>query len=418
MKKITILIVLAMLCLNFSLTAQRQPKLKALAIGDPVPASANLGAYQGKLLILDFWATWCAPCRAMVPQADSLNKVFKGQALILPVTYETEKVAGPVLGKLHRPGVKTPEIFADNRLRFLFPHRTLPHYVWIDPKGVVRAITEAAEVNATVIRAALATAVFPGEVKVDVQVPYDKEALLLIGGNGGTGNQVRYHSMLSGYIPGIPGGMYISKFDPVRGQTFNIRNVPLVWLFRLAYKDQYRTIMNSRIRILSKDSAAMASPKRTDQTYTYELHLPPDLATRAFPIIKSEIERLFPQYDFGMERVKTRCLALVRTGPDSTFIAKGKLPYQVNITPFECTLQNAPLNQLMMRLESQYLQLSPYPLVDETAFQGRVDIHFSANLSKPAEINRGLEPYGLALVEKHTAIDVMVVRDRPLNHQP
>ncbi len=40
-------------------------------------SSAKISDFKGKLLILDFWATWCSPCVAMIPKMDSLQQEFK-----------------------------------------------------------------------------------------------------------------------------------------------------------------------------------------------------------------------------------------------------------------------------------------------------------------------------------------------------
>ena len=34
----------------------------------------SLKDYQGKLVIINFWATWCAPCKKEMPSLDNLNK--------------------------------------------------------------------------------------------------------------------------------------------------------------------------------------------------------------------------------------------------------------------------------------------------------------------------------------------------------
>jgi thiol-disulfide isomerase/thioredoxin len=47
---------------------------------------ATIADFKGKLLILDFWATWCAPCVSMIPVTDSLQKEFEGKIQILSVT--------------------------------------------------------------------------------------------------------------------------------------------------------------------------------------------------------------------------------------------------------------------------------------------------------------------------------------------
>ncbi|AHD10886.1 disulfide interchange protein tlpA-like protein [Phaeobacter gallaeciensis] len=40
--------------------------------------TATLGDYQGKIVLLNFWATWCAPCRKEMPQLSELQEEFGG----------------------------------------------------------------------------------------------------------------------------------------------------------------------------------------------------------------------------------------------------------------------------------------------------------------------------------------------------
>ena len=93
MKKTTILIALSLLCLNFWANAQAvDVTIQGLQIGQVVPnvtltnlqnykdasgkaaTTAKLSDFKGKLLILDFWATWCAPCVAAIPKLENLQK--------------------------------------------------------------------------------------------------------------------------------------------------------------------------------------------------------------------------------------------------------------------------------------------------------------------------------------------------------
>ncbi len=71
-------------------TAMLQGDMKKLSFHDtarPVPAEtftaqdgnpATLADYRGKLLLVNFWATWCAPCRAEMPMLDDLQTQFGG----------------------------------------------------------------------------------------------------------------------------------------------------------------------------------------------------------------------------------------------------------------------------------------------------------------------------------------------------
>jgi thiol-disulfide isomerase/thioredoxin len=47
---------------------------------------------QGKVVLIDFWATWCAPCREALPHIKDIAKKFQGQPLvILSVSLDTDE---------------------------------------------------------------------------------------------------------------------------------------------------------------------------------------------------------------------------------------------------------------------------------------------------------------------------------------
>jgi thiol-disulfide isomerase/thioredoxin len=43
----------------------------------------DLTAYQGKVVYLDFWASWCAPCRKSFPWMDTLQSAYRNQGLVV-----------------------------------------------------------------------------------------------------------------------------------------------------------------------------------------------------------------------------------------------------------------------------------------------------------------------------------------------
>lgn len=75
------------------LKAQLDGSMKKLVVHPapkPVPAAAlvdadgkpvDLAAWQGKWVVLNLWATWCAPCRKEMPALDALNKTYDAKGL-------------------------------------------------------------------------------------------------------------------------------------------------------------------------------------------------------------------------------------------------------------------------------------------------------------------------------------------------
>ena len=167
MKKITIYIVVALLCLFFKVAAQEP--VKPLKVGDKLPEvfwqqehtiyqngktyTQKLSAHRGKLLILDFWATWCGTCINKFPILQSQQLLHNDALVVLLVntssTRDTaEKVAELFNGK--KPPHKTftlPSIINDTYLNSLFPHTSLPHYIWINKTGQIFAITNGEFIN-------------------------------------------------------------------------------------------------------------------------------------------------------------------------------------------------------------------------------------------------------------------------------
>jgi len=90
---------------------------------------------EGKFVLLDFWATWCGPCRKSVPHLNELQARFKDQLVIIGLTDEPEAT----IRKLIEPRIDYA-IATDTfgRTKQMTEVVGIPHTMLIDPKGIVR----------------------------------------------------------------------------------------------------------------------------------------------------------------------------------------------------------------------------------------------------------------------------------------
>ncbi len=71
---------------------------------------AALSRYQGKPLIVNFWARWCAPCRAEIPELAAYRKAMLGKVEVLGIGIEDE--AGPAREFAKKHGMDYPVVIA------------------------------------------------------------------------------------------------------------------------------------------------------------------------------------------------------------------------------------------------------------------------------------------------------------------
>ncbi|GAF05213.1 TlpA family protein disulfide reductase [Saccharicrinis fermentans] len=90
---------------------------------------------QGKFVLVDFWATWCAPCKKGIPELNSFQNEFKDDLVVIGITDESKEKVGRYVG----PAIEYySAIDTKKRVMGLLEVRGIPHCILIDPKGIVR----------------------------------------------------------------------------------------------------------------------------------------------------------------------------------------------------------------------------------------------------------------------------------------
>ncbi len=121
-----------------NIAINEKPRLiSSLIFEDFLGSQIDLKNYRGKLIILNFWAVWCAPCKKEMPSLDALSQNQKFKNLeIFPVNMEqpNQQKTKNFFVDLN---IKNLKIFFDSNLNFVkeFKLRGVPTTVLINKKG-------------------------------------------------------------------------------------------------------------------------------------------------------------------------------------------------------------------------------------------------------------------------------------------
>ena len=100
--------------------------------GKPV----RLSDYKGKVVFLNFWATWCAPCRIEIPSIKQLQYEFEGKDFVLQ-TVSIDQGGRAVVEEFFRQlGINMPTVVdADSRVAGIYGLTGVPESFLIDRRG-------------------------------------------------------------------------------------------------------------------------------------------------------------------------------------------------------------------------------------------------------------------------------------------
>ena len=127
----------------FAISVSAQSRQTGLALKDIHGRSFKLSDFKGKVVLLNFWATWCPPCRKEIPQLIKLQRKYRKVGLqIVGITYPPEKLSS-VRAFAKRSQTNYPLVLGSERTKSSFTSSdVLPVTVVIDRVGKVREVIE------------------------------------------------------------------------------------------------------------------------------------------------------------------------------------------------------------------------------------------------------------------------------------
>jgi peroxiredoxin len=109
------------------------------ALRDTSGRAVSLGSLRGRVVLLDFWATWCIPCRSEMPAIDRLYRDRPRQLAVLAV--DRQEPVGDVEAFARRYGLAVRPLLDPTLAAWKLygVSNVQPVSFWVDPNGVIRA---------------------------------------------------------------------------------------------------------------------------------------------------------------------------------------------------------------------------------------------------------------------------------------
>ena len=118
--------------------AQEGATAPSFSVRDLDGRNIRMQDLKGRPVVLDFWATWCAPCRASMPDLNTLQTRYADQGLMVIGLALDEDGTQPVRRFVDQLGVKFRIALANDRILSQYgPIRSAPTTVFINRRGVI-----------------------------------------------------------------------------------------------------------------------------------------------------------------------------------------------------------------------------------------------------------------------------------------
>ena len=106
---------------------------------DVVGKNTALSSYKGKLVLLEFWATWCPPCKASIPDMVELHKKYQEKGFtVLGVSIDSDSDAAAKVAQFSLTyGITYPVLIADEVVPVTYKVMSIPTSFLISRNGTV-----------------------------------------------------------------------------------------------------------------------------------------------------------------------------------------------------------------------------------------------------------------------------------------
>lgn len=136
----SIFIIISFILSINTLSANTSDKKKApdFALKTLEGKTVKLSDYKGKIIIIDFWATWCPPCRKGIPDLIELQKAYSKDLVIVGISLDQERTLKDLKPFIENYGINYPVVLGNEKVvKDYGGVNAIPTSFVVDQKGFI-----------------------------------------------------------------------------------------------------------------------------------------------------------------------------------------------------------------------------------------------------------------------------------------
>ena len=359
----------------------------------PVTES-SLTNLNGKVIWLEFWATWCAPCVEAMPALQQLQKTYKSKLQIVAISAEAENRLKQFI--INRPSNLWFAVDSADSFGKDFPFHTIPHSILINAQGIVVAITAPENITSKVIADVIAGRPIDLPLKEDKMVDNPWKTFFP------AADTVQSLFSVQPKITGMGTAVKQYSNDSVfKNRRISLMNVDLELAYRIAYNDfPYDRTLNQ----LSKTDSI-----ENKKLYCIDIIVPKGHEDGLKLKLREELKTRFGLQAYFEKHLKPVYILQIA---DAGKIAQLKKSTG-NTESVAAMHGNYSGEDITLSKIADYLEqygLVKTPVLDGTDNNTKYDIAFTFMPEKTGDLEQSLLNLGLTLKKEDRNIDVLVFR--------
>ncbi len=360
--------------------------------------SPSLKDFRGKIVILEFWATWCGACLPAMDHLSELKEEFGDKLDVIAVSYESEERVRRYIQNKPLPILHVSD--EAGRLKTYFDHYKIPHTVLINTEGNVIGYASPDEITATVIKQALS-----GK-KVNIPIKEDG---------------VRTFDYTKDYFPPAPGTSEKFLLQPKMPGAVPITR--RVTSDKSEYQNRRLTLLNQSLYHIYKQAFGIASDSRIvvdptvqeklmNQEFCVEVIAPsPDKLQKTF---QEGLKKADLPYEVTLKSQAIPVLELVVKEKVNLKESSGNVESGTRFTRIN---QYQGTNKTIDDFVNDYLNkyianVTGKSFINETGLTARYDFNFSFEPENPSSFKEELAKIGFDLVPKNRNQQVLLIEEK------